>query len=270
VSCMPSLVKAAPASLATACDGAVGGRGRKEGRQEGRQERRGDERQGEGGGPKRKRDASAAVAETKDTTSKKAGKDKPAKAVSNGSAEEKPKKVKRTKKEVEVGAAEETPKKKKAKKGAGEARSPMGGRRGVRGGGKSADEADPLALTNFAISGSIRRPWCARASRPCSPSRRRRSTLVLANQDLVARARTGQGKTLAFVLPILECLLEQGALATAGKTYGRPPRVIVLAPTRELAKQVSLPVHGMNQPPTLNLNLKNPKPLSEPLPPSEP
>lgn len=47
-----------------------------------------------------------------------------------------------------------------------------------------------------------------------------------------------QGKTLAFVLPILESLTN-GALKASRKTgYGRSPSVIVLLPTRELATQV--------------------------------
>ena len=50
--------------------------------------------------------------------------------------------------------------------------------------------------------------------------------------------RTGQGKTLAFVLPIVERLLAHNA--TDRTQRGRLPRVIVLAPTRELAKQVCL------------------------------
>ena len=49
--------------------------------------------------------------------------------------------------------------------------------------------------------------------------------------------RTGQGKTLAFVLPIVERLLSDNS-STQRKQHGRLPRVIVLAPTRELAKQV--------------------------------
>ena len=49
--------------------------------------------------------------------------------------------------------------------------------------------------------------------------------------------RTGQGKTLAFVLPIVERLLAHNISETR-RQQGRTPRVIVLAPTRELAKQV--------------------------------
>ena len=52
-----------------------------------------------------------------------------------------------------------------------------------------------------------------------------------AGRDLIGRARTGSGKTLAFALPVVEKLM-------ARKTKPRSPGCIVLAPTRELAKQV--------------------------------
>jgi ATP-dependent RNA helicase RhlE len=57
---------------------------------------------------------------------------------------------------------------------------------------------------------------------------------VLAGRDLIAVAQTGTGKTAAFVLPILERLAASGP-PSPGR---RRPRVLVLAPTRELASQV--------------------------------
>jgi superfamily II DNA/RNA helicase len=55
---------------------------------------------------------------------------------------------------------------------------------------------------------------------------------ALAGRDLIASAQTGTGKTAAFMLPALECLQRP---AKSGKGA---PRVLVLAPTRELAGQV--------------------------------
>lgn len=52
-----------------------------------------------------------------------------------------------------------------------------------------------------------------------------------AGRDLIGRARTGSGKTLAFALPVVEKLM-------ARTNKPRSPGCIVLAPTRELAKQV--------------------------------
>lgn len=54
------------------------------------------------------------------------------------------------------------------------------------------------------------------------------------------RLESYQGKTLAFVLPILESLTN-GPAKTSRKTgYGRAPSVLVLLPTRELATQVCI------------------------------
>ncbi len=58
--------------------------------------------------------------------------------------------------------------------------------------------------------------------------------LILEGDDLIARAQTGTGKTAAFALPILQMLSridpDEGSA---------PVRVLVLAPTRELAQQVA-------------------------------
>src|SRR5687768_5972986 len=58
--------------------------------------------------------------------------------------------------------------------------------------------------------------------------------IVLRGRDVVGIAQTGTGKTAAFVLPILERLSAQGS--ASGR---RAMRCLVLAPTRELAQQIS-------------------------------
>lgn len=55
---------------------------------------------------------------------------------------------------------------------------------------------------------------------------------ALAGRDVWASAETGSGKTAAFVLPLLE------RLSQAERRAPRPVRVLVLAPTRELATQI--------------------------------
>lgn len=52
-------------------------------------------------------------------------------------------------------------------------------------------------------------------------------------EDIIARDLTGSGKTLAFCLPVVEYLRKNKLLGT------RRIQAIVLAPTRELALQVS-------------------------------
>ncbi|OFZ19417.1 MAG: DEAD/DEAH box helicase [Bdellovibrionales bacterium GWB1_55_8] len=59
---------------------------------------------------------------------------------------------------------------------------------------------------------------------------------ILAGRDLLACAQTGTGKTAAFALPILQLLAERGL--PHGSSRGRPVRVLVLTPTRELASQI--------------------------------
>mmetsp|Transcript_247 Transcript_247/g.386 ORF Transcript_247/g.386 Transcript_247/m.386 type:complete len:726 (-) Transcript_247:806-2983(-) len=59
--------------------------------------------------------------------------------------------------------------------------------------------------------------------------------VIMEGKDVIGRARTGMGKTLAFALPVIERLIKSGRR----QDRGRGPAIIVLAPTRELAKQVS-------------------------------
>ncbi|GGZ40371.1 DEAD/DEAH box helicase [Asticcacaulis endophyticus] len=56
--------------------------------------------------------------------------------------------------------------------------------------------------------------------------------VALTGLDVLGIAQTGTGKTAAFTLPMIERL-------AAGRSRARMPRAIVLAPTRELADQVS-------------------------------
>ncbi|GLT13559.1 DEAD/DEAH box helicase [Vibrio algivorus] len=56
--------------------------------------------------------------------------------------------------------------------------------------------------------------------------------VAIAGKDLLASSKTGSGKTLAFVLPMLHKALKTKALSA------KDPRGVILAPTRELAKQV--------------------------------
>lgn len=66
--------------------------------------------------------------------------------------------------------------------------------------------------------------------------------IILGGSDLVGCARCGQGKTLAFVLPILESLVNRETMTCSRKTGngGKQPTVLVLLPTREFANQVFL------------------------------
>ncbi|MFP4004711.1 MAG: DEAD/DEAH box helicase, partial [Alphaproteobacteria bacterium] len=55
---------------------------------------------------------------------------------------------------------------------------------------------------------------------------------VLKGQDVLGIAQTGTGKTASFTLPMIDLLAK-------GRAKARMPRSLILAPTRELAAQVS-------------------------------
>lgn len=57
---------------------------------------------------------------------------------------------------------------------------------------------------------------------------------AMLGKDLIASSKTGSGKTLAFLLPAVHRVLTKQPLSR------KDPRVLILAPTRELAKQVFL------------------------------
>ncbi|TKB45066.1 DEAD/DEAH box helicase [Thalassotalea mangrovi] len=65
-----------------------------------------------------------------------------------------------------------------------------------------------------------------------TPIQQKSFSAIRTGQDVLASAQTGTGKTAAFSLPILESLIK----ADAGKVQG--VKALILAPTRELAKQV--------------------------------
>jgi ATP-dependent RNA helicase RhlE len=70
--------------------------------------------------------------------------------------------------------------------------------------------------------------------------------LALAGEDLIACAQTGTGKTAAFVVPTLQKLLDDDARRVlAGGERAQKSRVLVLAPTRELAVQIEDEIHGL-------------------------
>ncbi|XP_004676599.1 PREDICTED: probable ATP-dependent RNA helicase DDX56 [Condylura cristata] len=58
--------------------------------------------------------------------------------------------------------------------------------------------------------------------------------LALEGKDLLARARTGSGKTAAYAIPMLQLLLQRKA---TGSVVEQAVRGLVLVPTKELARQ---------------------------------
>lgn len=107
-------------------------------------------------------------------------------------------------------------------------------------------QSSPMDLDNFKLAPGIKSLLRAKGIETLFPIQAQCLGPVVDGKDLVGRARTGCGKTLAFVLPIVEILARESSsssssgasLSNQQQKYGRAPKVVVLAPTRELAKQV--------------------------------
>lgn len=100
----------------------------------------------------------------------------------------------------------------------------------------AADE--PVKLDKYRLSEPVKSQLRKKGILDLFPIQSQTLHSALDGYDTVGRARTGQGKTLAFVLPLVEILAKEDG--PGAKKHGRSPRVIVLAPTRELAKQVRI------------------------------
>ncbi|XP_014770272.1 nucleolar RNA helicase 2 isoform X1 [Octopus bimaculoides] len=99
------------------------------------------------------------------------------------------------------------------------------------------DKVDPQveigAFSNFRISDTSIQKLKANSIDYLFPIQSQTFDYVYDGHDVIAQARTGTGKTLSFVLPLVEKLIKKKKTKE-----GRMPRVLVLLPTRELAKQV--------------------------------
>ncbi|GAB6196161.1 ATP-dependent RNA helicase RhlB [Lysobacter xanthus] len=69
----------------------------------------------------------------------------------------------------------------------------------------------------------------------CTPIQALTLPITLAGRDVAGQAQTGTGKTLAFLVTVLDRLLKKPALADRKP---EDPRALILAPTRELAIQI--------------------------------
>jgi ATP-dependent RNA helicase RhlB len=69
----------------------------------------------------------------------------------------------------------------------------------------------------------------------CTPIQALTLPIALAGRDVAGQAQTGTGKTLAFLITVINRLLTKPALA---ERKPEDPRALILAPTRELAIQI--------------------------------
>jgi ATP-dependent RNA helicase DDX31/DBP7 len=93
---------------------------------------------------------------------------------------------------------------------------------------------DPLIATFLAKKMNIAKPTSIQRS--ALPALISRSEEGVDSRDVFIQAQTGSGKTLAFLLPVVQDLLSLSQLSWIDRSVGT--LAIVIAPTRELAKQI--------------------------------
>ncbi len=89
----------------------------------------------------------------------------------------------------------------------------------------SSFELHPALLAGLEAAGFTR----------CTPIQALTLPITLAGRDVAGQAQTGTGKTLAFLVTVINRLLSKPALA---ERKPEDPRALILAPTRELAIQI--------------------------------
>uniref|UniRef100_A0A0K8S8X9 RNA helicase n=1 Tax=Lygus hesperus TaxID=30085 RepID=A0A0K8S8X9_LYGHE len=100
----------------------------------------------------------------------------------------------------------------------------------------SINSFEDLQMTEI-ISNNIK---LARYDIP-TPVQKHAIPIIMSRRDVMACAQTGSGKTAAFLVPILNQMLDGGPVNTPQRYGGRRklyPLGLVLAPTRELATQI--------------------------------
>ena len=89
-----------------------------------------------------------------------------------------------------------------------------------------------MSFTSLGLAPAFLKALAAQGLSEPTPIQQQAIPAIIAKKDVLGIAKTGSGKTLSYVLPIL-----QGLTSAAASRY-REPTVLVLVPTRELAAQV--------------------------------
>lgn len=89
-----------------------------------------------------------------------------------------------------------------------------------------------MTFSTLGLSAPILRAVIEQGYTTPTPIQTQAIPVILRGDDLLASAQTGTGKTAGFTLPLLE------QLSTKSRAKGNHMKVLILAPTRELAAQI--------------------------------
>ncbi|KAG9039824.1 ATP-dependent RNA helicase dbp7 [Tulasnella sp. JGI-2019a] len=96
---------------------------------------------------------------------------------------------------------------------------------------------NPLLVSHLQSKMNIDTPTAVQRSSLSAMINQAPSYSPASHRDLFVQSQTGSGKTLAFLLPIINDLLPLSSLSYIDRSIGT--LAIIIAPTRELAKQIS-------------------------------
>lgn len=106
---------------------------------------------------------------------------------------------------------------------------------------KPIEDETPYApvhtFADFKIDAQLKENILSKGYLSPTPIQDQSIPVVLEGKDIVGIANTGTGKTAAFLLPLIDKVLKMRAL-------GKEERVLVMAPTRELAIQIEAEFYG--------------------------
>jgi hypothetical protein len=94
-----------------------------------------------------------------------------------------------------------------------------------------------MSFTDFHLKEPLMRAVQEQGFLNPTPVQEKAIPAALSGRDVVGTAQTGTGKTVAYLLPSLQALLNGAS--------PKSPRMLVLAPTRELAIQVADEARGL-------------------------
>ncbi|KAK9929282.1 hypothetical protein M0R45_026386 [Rubus argutus] len=104
-----------------------------------------------------------------------------------------------------------------------------------------SEDEDDQTFENLGLDGRLIRALNKKKILKPTPIQRVAIPLILEGKDVVARAKTGSGKTFAYLLPLLQKLFS----ASEESKKKLAPSAIVLVPTRELSQQVYKEVRSL-------------------------
>ncbi|CAN6297931.1 unnamed protein product [Urochloa humidicola] len=103
------------------------------------------------------------------------------------------------------------------------------------GGGEEEEEEKEVSFDELGLDEQLKRALRKKGIAKATPIQQEAIPLILEGKDVVAKAKTGSGKTFAYLLPLLHELLK---LSSEGRIRKPTPNAFILVPTRELCQQV--------------------------------